>query len=216
MGFGGRIPLPPRFPCIFQSASQRTARRSTAPSATSPKFCRETTTNLSPPVHRIRSGPLPWLSVPSCAACSVCKLMRRNIRSRWRRTFPSDWTSFAIRNVRARRSRSSTSNITRLPATSSSTSNALEPRDCWVEFSPAFSLRSQVIGVQVNGSPLAFKMQPNSNDQHLYVRFPFSARANNLVIRLKNDFGLCLTNELPPLGQRQPRAPRGLTNPGIR
>jgi hypothetical protein len=40
----------------------------------------------------------------------------------------------------------------------------------------------------------------------LYLRFPVSARANNLVIRLKNDFGVSLTNELPPLGS----ASRGL------
>ena len=32
--------------------------------------------------------------------------------------------------------------------------------DCWVDFSPAFSLRTQVVGVEMNGRPLPFKMQP--------------------------------------------------------
>jgi hypothetical protein len=49
-------------------------------------------------------------------------------------------------------------------------------------------------------------MQPNSNDQHLSVRFPVSVGPNNLVVRLKNDFGLAVSNELPHLGS----ASRGL------
>ena len=78
--------------------------------------------------------------------------------------------------------------------------------ECWVEFSPAFSLRTEVVSVEMNGHPLPFKMLPNNNDQHLSVRFPVSGGVNSLVIRLKNDFGLALSNELPPLGS----ASRGL------
>jgi hypothetical protein len=78
--------------------------------------------------------------------------------------------------------------------------------DCWVDFSPAFSLRTQVISVAMNGRRLPFKMQPNSNDQHLLVRFPVNGGPNHLVIRVKNDFGLALANQLPVLGS----ASRGL------
>jgi hypothetical protein len=78
--------------------------------------------------------------------------------------------------------------------------------DCWVEFSPALSLRAEIVSVELNGRPLAFKVQPNQNDQHLLVRFPVSGSSNTLTIRLKNDFGLTVTNELPPLGS----ASRGL------
>jgi hypothetical protein len=78
--------------------------------------------------------------------------------------------------------------------------------DCWVEFSPAFSLRTVVISVEMNGRPLAFKMLPNQNDQHLAVRFQLNSGTNSLVIRTRNDFGLSLANELPPLGS----ASRGL------
>ena len=53
---------------------------------------------------------------------------------------------------------------------------------------------------------MPFKMQPNSNDQHLKLRFPVTSGPNRLVIRVKNDFGLSLTNELPALGS----ASRGL------
>jgi glycogen debranching enzyme len=112
---------------------------------------------------------------------------------------PADWTSFAIRNVR----------IGEVAATfqyrKSAESVELEisrtgTGDCWVDFSPAFSLRTQVVSVQMNGRALPFKMQPNSNDQHLSVRFAVNGGSNHLVIRVKNDFGLALANELPALG----------------
>jgi hypothetical protein len=118
---------------------------------------------------------------------------------------PSHWTSFAIRNVRV----AGTGVDFQYRKTADSV--VLETKrtgkeDCWVEFSPSFSLRTQVISVQLNGRPLPFKMQPHNNDQHLSVRFPVSGGANNLAVRLKNDFGLALSNELPPLGS----ASRGL------
>jgi hypothetical protein len=78
--------------------------------------------------------------------------------------------------------------------------------DCWVEYSPALSLRTQVVSVQMNGRTLPFKMQPNSNDQHVLVRLPVRDGSNTLVIRVKDDFGLALSNELPALGS----ASRGL------
>ena len=49
-------------------------------------------------------------------------------------------------------------------------------------------------------------MQPNGSDQHLSVRFLAGSGANHLVIRVKNDFGVALSNQLPPLGS----ASRGL------
>ena len=78
--------------------------------------------------------------------------------------------------------------------------------DCSVEFSPAFSLRTQVLSVEMNGRSLPFKVRPNRNDQHLSVRFPVDGGPNVVVVHVKNDFGLALSNELPPLGS----ASRGL------
>ncbi len=118
---------------------------------------------------------------------------------------PSDWMSFAIRNVRV--------GGTGVDLQYRKTADSVELKtkrtgtgDCWVEFSPAFSLRTQVISVEMNGRPLPFKMQANSNDQHLSMRFPVYGGPNNLMIRVKNDFGLALSNELPALGS----ASRGL------
>src|SRR5579864_370474 len=118
---------------------------------------------------------------------------------------PSDWMSFAIRNVRV--------GGVEVDFHYGKTADSLElstkrtgTGDCWIEFSPAFSLRTQVLSVEMNGRPLPFTMQPNNNDQHLSLRFPVYGGPNNLVIRVKNDFGLALANELPALGS----ASRGL------
>jgi glycogen debranching enzyme len=118
---------------------------------------------------------------------------------------PADWASFTMRNVRVGEMGldlhyKRTTDILTLEVKRSGTGV------CWFEFSPGISLRTEVVSVELNGRPLAFKVQPNQNDQHLLVRFPVSGGPNNLAIRVKNDFGLSLTNELPPLGS----ASRGL------
>jgi glycogen debranching enzyme len=118
---------------------------------------------------------------------------------------PADWTSFAIHNVSVGEAHvdfqyHKTADRVTLEA------KRIGTGDCWVEFAPAFSLRTQVLSVELNGQRVPFKMQPNSNDQHLSVRFPAVEGMNTLVIHLKNDFGLSLSNEMPPLGS----ASRGL------
>jgi len=118
---------------------------------------------------------------------------------------PADWTSFTMRNVRIGEMgldlhyKKTTDTLT-LEVKRGGTG------DCWVEFSPALSLRTEVVSVELNGRPLAFKVHPNQNDQHLLVRFPVYGGPNSLAVHVKNDFGLSLTNELPPLGS----ASRGL------
>jgi hypothetical protein len=112
---------------------------------------------------------------------------------------PADWTSFAIRNVHA-----GTVSVD-FEYRKTVDSIALETKrggngDCWVEFSPALSLRAQVISVEMNGRPLPYKLQTNNNDQHVSMRFPVYGGPNSVVIRVKNDFGFTLSNELPPLG----------------
>jgi glycogen debranching enzyme len=112
---------------------------------------------------------------------------------------PANWTEFAIRAVRVG------GVDVEFEYHKTADSIALDIKrsgngDCWVEFSPAFSLRTQVLSVQMNGRPLSFKMQSNANDQHLAVRFPVNGHGASLTIRVKNDFGLSLSNELPDLG----------------
>jgi len=118
---------------------------------------------------------------------------------------PADWTSFAIRNVHVGeisidfQYRKTIDSLTLEVKRAGS-------GDCAVEFSPAISLRTEVVSVEVNGRPIPFKVHPNQNDQHVETRFPVHGGPTTLVVRMKKDFGLTLTNELPPLGS----ASRGL------
>jgi glycogen debranching enzyme len=112
---------------------------------------------------------------------------------------PADWDSFALHNVQVgavgvdfkfhRTIDSMTLDLTRSGK-----------GDCWIEFSPALSLRAQIVSIEMNGKPLRFQTQANDEDQHVSMRFPVSAGPNNLVIRTKHDFGLALNNQLPWLG----------------
>ena len=111
---------------------------------------------------------------------------------------PTNWTSFAIHSVRVGAGgmdfsyRKSVDSIV-LEVKRTGTG------DCWVEFAPALSLRTDVTGVSIDGKAVAFKVEPNANDKHLHVRFRVGDRAT-LSVRLKNDFGLALATELSPLG----------------
>jgi glycogen debranching enzyme len=73
--------------------------------------------------------------------------------------------------------------------------------DCLLEFSPALSLRAQVVGADINGHPIAFHVRSNTEDQHVTIQLPLSSSQSKLRIRLRNDFGLSMSQELPPLGE---------------
>lgn len=112
---------------------------------------------------------------------------------------PADWTTFGIQNVRMDGARVEFEYHKTLDAITLETRRT-GAGDCWVEFSPALSLRANVISVEMNGRPLAFKIEANREDQHVSMRFPVYGGPNSVVIRVKNDFGLTLANELPSLG----------------
>jgi glycogen debranching enzyme len=112
---------------------------------------------------------------------------------------PANWTSFQIGNLHV------ASVVLNLDYTRTPDSILLDVRRtgsgaCSLEFSPAVSLRAQVIGAKINGRPVAFRLQANSEDQHVTVEIPVSPGESKLDIRLRNDFGLSLSQELPPLG----------------
>jgi hypothetical protein len=112
---------------------------------------------------------------------------------------PADWTSFAIRQVEL-----GTVGVDfkfhKIPDNIVLDITRTGEGDCWVEFSPAFSLRTQIASVEMNGQPLPFQLQPNGEDQHVSLRFPVKASSNQVVIHTKQDFGLSLNNDLPEPG----------------
>jgi len=112
---------------------------------------------------------------------------------------PADWTSFAIHNVHLG-ALSADFHFRKTPEGIELQTTRTGPGDCWVEFSPAFSLRAQIVSVAMNGQPLPFRVQPNAHDQHVAIRFPVNGASSTVLFRTKNDFGLSLSSPLPPLG----------------
>jgi hypothetical protein len=69
-----------------------------------------------------------------------------------------------------------------------------------IEFRPAISLRATVQKTELNGKPLAFRVEANDEDQHVIVRFPVAEGQKFLRIVVANDFAVTATAALPPLG----------------
>jgi glycogen debranching enzyme len=111
---------------------------------------------------------------------------------------PADWNSFSIRGVRA--------GTNRADFTYSKTSDAITLQvncgggPCPVDFEPAVSRRAEVLGVEMNGRALPFKVLANDEDKHVAVRFSASGKSAAVKIRLRDDFGIGYAASLPPLG----------------
>jgi hypothetical protein len=71
-----------------------------------------------------------------------------------------------------------------------------------MEFSPGLSPRAQVSSAEINGRPVSLRVERNSEDQHLVLRFPVHSGASTLHIRVRHDFGYDISSNLPPLGER--------------
>ena len=113
---------------------------------------------------------------------------------------PADWNSLGIDNLRVGE------NKLRLNFTKTAEGISLEVArtagngQSIIEFRPSISLRATVQRVEVNGKPLAFRVEANDEDQHVVVRFPVSEGRTLLRIFISNDFAVTATPTLPPLG----------------
>jgi glycogen debranching enzyme len=112
---------------------------------------------------------------------------------------PADWTEFTLDNVRV--------GAASLHIQYHKTVNeiALEVArtgsgDCNLDFSPGVSLRAQIAEAEMNGRRVPLQINKSDVDQHVTVRVSLGSGANTLRIRLKNDFGLSLSQALPALG----------------
>jgi len=114
---------------------------------------------------------------------------------------PADWTSLRAQNLRVG---DSTVDLTYRKTADSITLEIKRTGtgDCTLEFAPALSLRTTILGAELNGRPIAVHTLANAVDQHAGVRFSLTGGANTLRIRLRNDFGLAFSPALPALGSR--------------
>src|SRR6266446_5176062 len=113
---------------------------------------------------------------------------------------PADWDSLGINNLRVGE------NKLQLNFTKSAEGIFLEAGrtagtgESIVEFRPSISLRAAVQKAELDGKPLAFRVEANDEDQHVVVRFPVSDGPKLLRIFVLNDFAVTATQALPPLG----------------
>jgi hypothetical protein len=108
---------------------------------------------------------------------------------------PADWNDFTIHNLKAcggnydlHFRRDGGSVIFKITGSKS---------ECRFAFSPAFSKHARILGATVNGKKVAYKADPNDEDQHVWVD---ANPPGELVIRVADDFGLVADADLPPLG----------------
>jgi hypothetical protein len=111
---------------------------------------------------------------------------------------PADWRSFSLDNLRMGSTFLALS-YQRAPGLLTLEVKRTGP-DCTLDFNPAFNLRTGVVSVELNGHSLPFHVVATASDQHLAIRFPLAQATSTVRIRLKNDFGISLSNVLPALG----------------
>src|SRR5579864_2508355 len=110
---------------------------------------------------------------------------------------PADWSSFAIHNIRAGDAILSF-NYHRAP--DEITLDIDSSGKAELQFSPAVSLRAQVMTAEVNGHRVPFKLQKDDFDQHPELHASIARGKNTVRIRVRNDFGISYASSLPSLG----------------
>src|SRR5437660_1285964 len=112
---------------------------------------------------------------------------------------PADWTAFSIRGIAV--------GTDTLDLSYKKTADAITleigrkgPAECTMDFEPAVSLRAEILGAELNGRAVPFKVEASGSDQHELVHFGVNGGSSTLRIRLRNDFGVSYSSELPELG----------------
>jgi glycogen debranching enzyme len=112
---------------------------------------------------------------------------------------PANWSSFAIRGVKAGSAVVDFS-YARSGEAITLQVNCKGAAACPIEFAPAMSLRAEIAAGELNGHSVAFHLMANDMDQHAEVKFSAPEGSSTLRIRVKNDFGVAYDASLPPLG----------------
>jgi len=112
---------------------------------------------------------------------------------------PADWTAFSIRGI--------AEGTDTLDLRYKKTADAITleigrkgSADCTMDFEPAVSLRAEILGAELNGRAVPFKVEASGSDQHVLVHLGVNGGSSTLRIRLRNDFGVSYSSELPELG----------------
>ncbi len=112
---------------------------------------------------------------------------------------PASWKQFAIRNVWVGTTRCDL----RYVRTADEISLTAEARGdpLTLQFAPSVSLRARVDSVTVNGQPARFRVEANSQDQHLEIELRNLTRAT-VRVHLQHDFDIEAPVSVPAPGQK--------------
>ena len=113
---------------------------------------------------------------------------------------PADWNSLGIENLRVGENKLELNFTKTAEGIFLEAGRTAGTGESIIEFRPSISLRATVQKAELNGKPLAFRVEANDEDQHVIVRFPVSEGQKFLRIFLTNDFAVTATAVLPPLG----------------
>jgi glycogen debranching enzyme len=114
---------------------------------------------------------------------------------------PADWTDFSVQNISVR---DASLSIAYHRAAGEITLQIQRRGNQHIDllFSPAFSLRAKIFGVQVNGRRAEFHVAEPENtvDQHVSLTVPIDADSTTVRIRYHNDFGIVYPYVAPSIG----------------
>jgi len=114
---------------------------------------------------------------------------------------PPEWKSFAIHNLRVKNARIDL-DFKRTEDEITLVVQRTGTGDCTLNFSPSFSPRAVILSADLNGRKLSMQVERNGEDQHVSMRVPLQGGQSIVRIHVHNDFGLGISSNLPPLGER--------------
>lgn len=112
---------------------------------------------------------------------------------------PADWTGFRAQNLRMG-SATYDVNFQRDDSSINFQIQGRNANESTLEFAPAVSARAKVLDVEVNGKKAPYRLDANSEDQHVIVPVHVGDSDIAVHIGLRDDFGLTVPSDLPPLG----------------
>jgi glycogen debranching enzyme len=112
---------------------------------------------------------------------------------------PANWTSYAIKHLRAGTCVLDLK-YTKGGDTATLAVHRLVGAGCTLDYSPAFSLRTHILGVTLNGRKTKYEVEKTVSDRHVHLHLDVAHDDETLAIQLRNDFGLSQEPSLPSLG----------------
>jgi glycogen debranching enzyme len=114
---------------------------------------------------------------------------------------PAAWSGVGIKDIRVGDSRISLSLKRTEGSLTLEMNNADGKGEYTVDFRPAISPRAKVTKAELDGKPVAFKLEATENDQHIALRIPLRSEKAILRVAVANDFAVDISSNPPQLGK---------------